>query len=306
MEIICSNTVTKRSNEKETTTERENQSENYKEIKCETENSKNKLEEEKISKNINNINKENTIDKNGRDSPKESEPNLNKISNQKNNMHYITGYKIPLNKDPLLKKENNTNNIINDSKIQLELKIFGQNDIPNNILSVKGNFTIDELEKKFNDENYIFDRGMPIRNLKKTILELYNNQNILLSFYLMKKSDKLIKDLEECEINLINIYCASSYQSATIQGFVHIIFPIAIKNINYHREKKGNKDVEDLDELKNDNIYNNTVIDTIKGLLEIQKSGNGGIDKNGNIRFRAEELFKILPPIKGGGQGYKI
>ena len=328
MGIICSNTEDKGPSKKEKK-QSEKKTEKVEEIdekegegeikdeekKCGTENLENKLEKEKISKIINDINKENTAkneiikenndckDKNRIDSTKESETNLNKISNQKNNMHYIIGYKIPLNKDSLLKKENNTYNIINDSKIQLELKVLGQNDIPNNIISVKGNFTIDELEKKFNDEKYIFDRGMSIRNLKKTLLELHSNQNILLSFYLMKKSDKLIKDLEECEINLINIYGASCYQSATMQGFVHIIFPIAIRNINYHRQKKGNNNVEDLDELKNDNIYNNTVIDTIKGLLEIQKSGNGGIDKNGNIRFRAEELFKILPPIKGGGQG---
>ena len=170
-------------------------------------------------------------------------------------------------------------------------------------MNVKGNFTIDELEKKFTDEKFVFDRGMSIRNIKKTLSELQNNQNIKISFSLMRKSDKLIKDLEECEINFKNIACESCYQSSTLQGFVHIIIPISIKNINRLREEKGFRKVENLDELKNDNIFNNTLIDTIKGLLDIQKSGSGGIDKNGNIYFEAHLLFKISPPLNGGGQG---
>ena len=52
----------------------------------------------------------------------------------------------------------------------------------------------------------------------------------------MKKSDKLIENLEECEINFKNIACESCYQSSTLQGFVHIILPISFKNINRHRE----------------------------------------------------------------------
>ena len=34
-------------------------------------------------------------------------------------------------------------------------------------MNVKGNFTIDELEKKFTDEKFVFDRGMSIRNINK-------------------------------------------------------------------------------------------------------------------------------------------
>ena len=231
--------------------------------------------------------------------------------NDKNNMHYIIGHKISLDKDSIFQKENNTNNSImnkkiNDtnSQIQIEIKYPGEYDIPNKIMNVNGKFTIDELEKKFTDEKFVFDRGMSIRNIKKTLSELQNNQNTIISFSLMKKSDKLIKDLIECEINCKNIACSSCYQSSTLQGFVHIILPISIKNINKLRGEKGFREVENLDELKNDNIFNNTLIDAIKGLLDIQKCGSGGIDKNGNIYFEAHLLFKIAPPaLCGGGQG---
>ena len=138
---------------------------------------------------------------------------------------------------------------------------------------------------------------MSIRNLNKTLLQIQNEQNSPLIFYLMKKSEKLIKDLEECEINFINIAGQSCYQSATLQGFVHIIFPMAIKYINNKRQAKGYEKVENLDELKNDSLFNNTVIETIKGLLDIQKCGSGGVDKNGIKRYEASELFKIALPL---------
>ena len=46
-----------------------------------------------------------------------------------------------------------------------------------------------------------------------------------------------------------------------------------------------------------------TVIDSIKGLLDIQKCGSGGVDKNGNKIFEAHLLFTICHPLCGGGQG---
>ena len=230
--------------------------------------------------------------------------------NDRNNMHYIIGHKISLDKDSTFQKDNNTNDLSTNKKkndtnsqIQLEIKFPYEKDIPNKIMNVKGNFTIDQLEKEFIDEKFVFDRGMSIRNIKKTLSELQNNQNTKISFCLMRKSDKLIKDLEECEINFKNIACESCYQSSTLQGFVHIILPISIKNINRLREEKGFRKVENLDELKNDNIFNNTLIDAIKGLLDIQKCGGGGIDENGNKYFEAHLLFKIAGPVGGGGQG---
>ena len=46
-----------------------------------------------------------------------------------------------------------------------------------------------------------------------------------------------------------------------------------------------------------------TVIDSIKGLLDIQKCVSGGVDKNGNKIFEAHLLFTICHPLCGGGQG---
>ena len=178
--------------------------------------------------------------------------------NDKNNLHYITGHKITLDKEPIAQKENNINNVImeNNSQIQIEIKFPYEKDIPNKIMNIKGNFTVDELEKKFIDEKFVFDRGISIRDIKKPLIELQKNQSTF-SFSLMKKGDKLIKDLIECEINYKNIDYKSCYQSSTLQGFVHIILPISIKNINRLREEKGLGKIEDLDELKNDSIFNN-------------------------------------------------
>ena len=78
-------------------------------------------------------------------------------------MHYIIGHKISLDKDSIFQKENNTNNSImnkkiNDtnSQIQIEIKFPDEYDIPNKIMNVNGKFTIDELEKKFTDEKFVF------------------------------------------------------------------------------------------------------------------------------------------------------
>ena len=135
------------------------------------------------------------------------------------------------------------NSINSSNEVKLELNIPGIN-IPNNIRLVDGNLTLDELEKKGMYGDYVLDRGMSIRNLNKTLKELSSNDSFL-SFNLIKKSDKLIKDLEESEINFINIYGQSCYQSCTLQGFVHIIFPLAIKNINKERIKLSKNKVKD-------------------------------------------------------------
>ena len=125
---------------------------------------------------------------------------------------------------------------------------------------------------------------------------------LLVSLSLSKEQEKLLKDLEECEINFINIDGRSCYQSATMQGFIHILFPIAIKYVNQKRKIKGIEIVKNLDELKNDSVFNNTIIDTIKNILSIQQCGSGGVDKNGLKRFAARKLFQIAPPVLLGGQ----
>ena len=186
------------------------------------------------------------------------------------------------------------NNIQNEVMFELRVSDFN---LPNNIRMVKGDLTLNEIEKKAKFGDYIFDRGMSIKNLNKTLNELEKelpDKNSHLIFFLLKKSEKLIKDLEESEINFININGSSCYQSCTLQGFVHIFFPLAIKNLNKEREKIGKEKVKDLDELKNDNIFNNTVIDTLKEVIFIQGCGNGGKNKNGNKCYEARKLFDEL------------
>jgi len=184
--------------------------------------------------------------------------NIIKNNDKKN---YIIGHNMNFINTPIINEEIKNENIpihqsINtiNSEVQLILKVVGFENIPNNARLVKGNLTLNEIEKKVNVGAYVFDRGMSIRNLNKTLLQIQNEQNSPLIFYLMKKSEKLIKDLEECEINFINIAGQSCYQSATLQGFVHIIFPMAIKYINNKRQIKGYEKVENLDELKNDSF----------------------------------------------------
>ena len=173
----------------------------------------------------------------------------------------------------------------------------------NNEKIVNGNITLNEIEKKANFGEFILDRGMSIRNLNKTLSEL-SNGNDQISFNLISKSEKLIKDLEESEINFKNYKGLSCYQSATLQGFIHVIFPLAIKNLNKEREKNGQEKLKSLDELKNFDIFNDTVIDTIKEILFIQGCGNGG-KKDGKKTYQASKLFEVAPPILlgGGGQG---
>jgi hypothetical protein len=160
------------------------------------------------------------------------------------------------------------NRINSLNEVMLALK-FPNFNIPKKMTKANGNLTLDEFEKRCIVGDYVLDRGMSIRNLNKTLKELSSNDSFL-SFNLFKKSDKLIKDLEESEINFININGSSCYQSCTLQGFVHIFFPLAIKNLNKERIKLGQNQVKDLDELKNDNIFNNTVIDILKEIVYIQ------------------------------------
>jgi hypothetical protein len=68
---------------------------------------------------------------------------------------------------------------------------------------------------------------------------------------------------------------SSCRQLYTLQGFVHIIFPLEIKNINEERIKIDKSQVKDLDKFKNNNIFNNTIIDILKEIISIQGCGNG-------------------------------
>ena len=145
---------------------------------------------------------------------------------------------------------------------------------------------------------------MSIRNFKKPLIEIQKELHQKepkshLKFNLLTKSQILIKRLEDSEINFINIGNSSCHQASTLQGFVHVIFPIAIRNANKIREKYGLKKVENLDELKNDNEYNNLIIDVLKEVSFLQENG----EKNGNKRCNVLKLFKAKPRLGGNCQG---
>ena len=154
----------------------------------------------------------------------------------------------------------------------------------NNARMVNGNLTLNDTEKKASFGEFSLDRGMSIRNLNKTLSEL-SDKNGYISFNLISKSEKLIKDLEESEIN---------FKNYRYQGFIHVIFTLAIKNLNKEREKKDQQKVKSLDELKNGNIFNDTVIDTIKEIIYIQGYGNGGLYKDGKKTYQAKKVFELM------------
>ena len=111
-----------------------------------------------------------------------------------------------------------------------------------------------------------------------------------------------VKNLEESKINFINIDGASCYQSSTLQGFVHVIYPIAIKKSNKERERKGENKIINLDELKNDNILNNIIIDILKEINN-KENQKRTYNNKGDKRFRASDLFNKFPPEHGKHQG---
>ena len=188
-------------------------------------------------------------------------------------------------------------------KVLYELKIPGVQ-VVNNFRNVDGNITLQEIEKINRNNVYILYRGMSIRNFKKPLIEIQKELHQKepkshLKINLLTKSQILIKQLEDSEINFINIGNSSCHQASTLQGFVHVIFPIAIRNVNKIREKYGLKKVENLDELKNDNEYNNLIIDVLKEVNFLQENG----EKNGNKRCNALKLFKAKPRLGGNCQG---
>ena len=109
---------------------------------------------------------------------------------------------------------------------------------------------------------------------KKDIITLENQKEFEMSKEMEKKKleqekmifEKVLNNLEEAKINFININSSSCYQSSTLQGFVHLIYPLAIRNLNKERDKKGQTKIKNLDELKNNNQFNDMIIDILKGI----------------------------------------
>ena len=109
-------------------------------------------------------------------------------------------------------------------------------------------------------------------------------------------------NLEESKINFINIGGSSCYQSSTLQGFVHLIFPKAIRKLNEEKKKKGESIIQCLGELKNYIKFNDMVIDILKDInnKEEERKKNSS---NNNKNYLADKIFKEFPPENGSSQG---
>ena len=165
--------------------------------------------------------------------------------------------------------------------------------------------TLNDVEKKIPKNDVIFDRGnIPIKDLYKPLFQLQKEYfpNSHLKFNLLRVSDKLIKDIEESEINFRNISLSSCAESTFLQGLVHIIFPESIRNLNQEREKNFKPKVKNLDELKNNNNLNNIIIDILKDISYIQGCGNGGRGKDGQKTYEAMHYHRL----RGGGPGQPL
>ena len=93
--------------------------------------------------------------------------------------------------------------------------------------------TLNEVEKKVPKNDFIFDRGISIRNLNKTLKEIQNNlfPNSHLKFNLLRNYDKLITDLDQ------NIGGSSCVQSSFLQGLIMLFF-LMLSNILIKKEIK--------------------------------------------------------------------
>ena len=140
---------------------------------------------------------------------------------------------------------------------------------------------------------------------KKNVLrDIYFNKTILWSekihyetdSSLLKKSNldiktyDIIEDLEESKINFINISGQSCYQSAYLQGFIHIVIPKAIKYLINKRNNKELANFVNLDKLKNNNEYNNAIIDITKEVINIKYNE---VNKNDNKNILAKKIYYL-------------
>ena len=113
--------------------------------------------------------------------------------------------------------------------------------------------------------------------------------------------EKVLNNLEESKINFKNIDGSSCYQSSTLQGFVHLIYPLAIRNLNKEKDKKGQTKIKNLDELKNNNQFNDMIIDILKEINNKERTKK--ITFYPDNRFKADKLFDKYPPEQGKSQG---
>ena len=116
-----------------------------------------------------------------------------------------------------------------------------------------------------------------------TIIEKLKYTNIDITNFL----EKLAYNLEHSIINFINYEGSSCYQSSTLQGFVHIIFPEAIRNMI---RKNSYKNLDNIDKFKNNYIFNDMIIDILKDINNLHEKSEGS---NG---YLADKLYQKFPP----------
>ena len=128
------------------------------------------------------------------------------------------------------------NNLEINSTIDLNINSIGMNN--NNINNKSMNY-IDIKPNNGETNNMIMNHNISINKIETNEVPI-KSDNLLKPFVIGVNYSfyEIIKNLEESKINFQNIIGSSCYLSSTLQGFVHFIFPTAIKNYNKNSTKK--------------------------------------------------------------------
>ena len=159
---------------------------------------------------------------------------------------------------------------------------------------------LEQIRNTLRSEQKDLDR---IKSLK--ISELLILDKIKIEQEKYKKFNNLenaLINLEESKINFKNIGSSSCYQSSTLQGFIHLIFPKAIRKLNEEKIKKGESIIQCLGELKNYIKFNDMVIDILKDINNKEEERKKNPSHN-NKNYEAKKIFKEFPPENGCSQG---
>ena len=127
----------------------------------------------------------------------------------------------------------------------------------------------------------------------KTEKEKYKNMNLL---------ENILINLEESKINFKNKDGSRCYQSSTFIGFIHLLYPKAIRKLNEETSKKGKLMIKCLDELKNNILFNDMMIDILKEINNKENERKYNLNNN-DKNYEANEMIKKFPPENGIHQG---
>ena len=216
-----------------------------------------------------------------------------------NDEQSLTKEKLKTNKVSNAKEKIINNNLIYNFKIISNEK-FQSNDIQQNtnkfelISNYKNNESNNRNELKNNNDINVYEKQKVkfINNEKAGYLYALNSNEKRIQYW-----EDFAKNLENSKINFRNIDSSSCYQSSTLQGFVHIIFPTAFRNMISNTNQYRYKNINNIDKLKNNNEYNNIIIDILKDINTLQKNGEG------QYGYEAKKLFNKFPPKEEFHQG---